>query len=242
MIISQGGDADAEDRKKAEEEAAKEQEEDEDWDIPEEIEEVIEALLTALRDKDTVVRCSAAKGLGRITARLPAELGDEVVGSILDCFLPTENDNTWHGACLALAELSRRGLLLPVRLPDAVPHVASALRTTCGEDLTPGWRTRSRRGFLRVLGVCSRVRAGSSRTSRRRSGAFLLIAACFDREVNCRRAASAAFQESVGRLGAFPHGIDIIKWRTTFRSDPGPKRTPSWPTTSAVMTNTGAGC
>lgn len=37
----------------------------------------------------------------------------------------------------------------------------------------------------------------------------LLTTAVFDREINCRRAAAAAFQESVGRLGNFPHGIDI---------------------------------
>ena len=38
----------------------------------------------------------------------------------------------------------------------------------------------------------------------------LVVASVYDREINCRRAASAAFQENVGRQGTFPHGIDIL--------------------------------
>lgn len=29
-------------------------------------------------------------------------------------------------------------------------------------------------------------------------------------QVNCRRAAAAAFQEAVGRQDSYPHGIDIL--------------------------------
>ncbi|MEQ2265701.1 hypothetical protein XENORESO_011233, partial [Xenotaenia resolanae] len=103
------------------------QEQDEDYDIPEEVETVIEHLLVGLKDKETVVRWSAAKGIGRVTGRLPQELADDVVGSVLDCFSFQETDNAWHGGCLALAELGRRGLLLPSRLTDVVPLIIKSL-------------------------------------------------------------------------------------------------------------------
>lgn len=56
--------------------AADDEEEEEDMDVPEELEDIVEALLCGLRDKDTVVRWSAAKGIGRITERLPQDLGE----------------------------------------------------------------------------------------------------------------------------------------------------------------------
>ena len=40
-------------------------------EVPGEVEEVVGRLLSCLGDGDTVVRWSAAKGLGRITDRLP---------------------------------------------------------------------------------------------------------------------------------------------------------------------------
>ena len=62
-----------------------------------------------------------------MTGRLPKELADEVVGSVLELFSPRESDGAWHGGCLALAELGRRGLLVPQRLEEVVPVILKAL-------------------------------------------------------------------------------------------------------------------
>ncbi|ONK55965.1 uncharacterized protein A4U43_C10F2760 [Asparagus officinalis] len=75
--------------------------EEEDMDIPEIVEEIIELLLSGLRDSDTVVRWSAAKGIGRMTACLTSSLSDEVLSSVLELFSPGEEDGSWHGGCLA---------------------------------------------------------------------------------------------------------------------------------------------
>ncbi|NXH55710.1 TBCD protein, partial [Rhabdornis inornatus] len=200
--------------------AAAEADDDEEYDIPGEIENVVEQLLVGLKDKDTIVRWSAAKGIGRITGRLPKELADDVIGSLLDCFSFNksfcsdisfqETDNAWHGGCLALAELGRRGLLLPSRISDVVPVMLRALtydekRGACsvGSNVRDAacyvcW------AFARAYEPAELIPFISHISS------ALVIAAVFDRDVNCRRAASAAFQENVGRQGTFPHGIDIL--------------------------------
>lgn len=61
----------------------------------EQLENLIDFLIENLRDKDTVVRWSAAKGIGRITGRLDLDMADDVVSAILSLFSPNESEATW---------------------------------------------------------------------------------------------------------------------------------------------------
>ncbi|XP_058465569.1 tubulin-specific chaperone D [Malaya genurostris] len=183
---------------------------EDDEEVPAEIEEIIERLLLGLKGNATIVRWSSAKGIGRITNRLPKTLGDEVVSSVIELINPMEQDAAWHGACLALAELARRGLLLPHRLNDIIPLLLQALVY----DEMLGYRNVGQNIRDAACYMCwAFARAFHSTILQpfvEQIASALLVTAVFDREINCRRAASAAFQESVGRLGNFPHGIDIL--------------------------------
>jgi hypothetical protein len=167
-------------------------EDDDDVAVPDEIEEILGILLTGITDKDTIVRWSSAKGIGRITDRLSLQLANEVLDSLLDCFSSRDSDSAWHGGCLALAELGRRGLLLPQRLPDVVPVVLEALIYD------------ERKGFY---SVGSHVRDGACYVCWSFARAYnpdqlkpfidiiakgLVTVMIFDREINCRRAASVS--------------------------------------------------
>lgn len=185
-------------------------EEDEDYNIPDDVETVLEIVLNGLKDKDTVVRWSAAKGVGRITGRLPKELANEIVDSVLENFSMAQSDGAWHGGCLALAELGRRGLLLPECLTKVVPILLKALTYDERRGASSvGSHVRDAACYL----AWSFARAYSADTLKKyvkEIAETLLVTTVFDREVNCRRAASAAFQENVGRQGHFPHGIAIL--------------------------------
>jgi len=186
------------------------EDEEEFYDVPETIEDVIEELLVGLKDKDTVVRWSAAKGIGRVTGRLPRALADEVVGSLLDLFTQRETDGAWHGGCLALAELGRRGLLLPERLPQVVPSILAALVYDQRRgNFSVGSHIRDAACYV-CWAFARAYEPAVLEPYVHRIAVALLTTGVFDREVNCRRAASAAFQENVGRQGTFPHGIDIL--------------------------------
>ncbi|XP_031113928.1 tubulin-folding cofactor D [Ipomoea triloba] len=183
---------------------------EEDMDVPEIVEEIIEVLLTGLRDTDTVVRWSAAKGIGRVTSRLTYALSDEVLSSVLELFSPSEGDGSWHGGCLALAELARRGLLLPISFSKVVPVVVKALHY----DVRRGPHSIGSHVRDAAAYVCWAFGRAYYHTDMKsvleQLAPHLLTVACYDREVNCRRAAAAAFQENVGRQGNYPHGIDIV--------------------------------
>lgn len=69
-------------------EAALNNEEEISYEINEEVEKVVNFLLQMLKDKDTIVRWSAAKGIGRITSRLPQSLAGEIISNILTFFHP----------------------------------------------------------------------------------------------------------------------------------------------------------
>ena len=185
-------------------------EEDGDGSNFDHLEEVIDTLLTGLRSPSTIIRWSAAKGIGRICHRLPKSMSVSVLDCILGLFTARENNAAWHAACLTLAEMGRRGLILPTDLPRVFAVVKKALVydevkgcTSVGSDVRDA-----------ACYVCwSFGRAYDKETMApfvNEMASSLIITALFDREVNCRRAGAAAFQENVGRQGSFPNGIQIV--------------------------------
>lgn len=180
--------------------------------ISNEIENIVDILLNFLIDKDTIVRWSAAKGLGRISMRLPKELADDIINAILQLFEDSDNDFNWHGGCLALAELVRRGLLLPEKLPKVIPIIENALVF----DIYKGQNGIGANVRDSACYVCwAFARAYTPRDLlpfMKQLTSKLLITSLFDREINCRRAASAALQENIGRQGLenFDNGLSII--------------------------------
>lgn len=152
-----------------------------------------------MKDTDTVIRWTAAKGIGRITGRLSLDFADQIVEQLFDLFGDPDTDNAWHGALLAFAELCVRGLLLPARLEQIVPILEKAVVY----DINRG--THSTGAHVRDAAcyvIWSFARAYAPEIMKPHVAAVsssLIIASLFDREVNCRRAASATFQECVGR-------------------------------------------
>ena len=179
--------------------------------VSETVENVIGVLLNALSDNATVVRWNAAKQLGRVCDRLDCETGRYILEQIIELLDENNSEDTWHGACSALAEFSRRNLIVAELIPAAI------------EKVIQGLKYDQRRGDG---SVGSNVRDAACYISWTFARGFhpthikpfvtqiinaLLLTSCFDREISCRRAAQAALQENIGRLPLdfVPHALDI---------------------------------
>ncbi|GAX18602.1 hypothetical protein FisN_10Hh191 [Fistulifera solaris] len=188
------------------------------WKVPDLVEDAMGRILFALRNSSTVVRWSAAKGVGRLTERLPALCADDVVDALLETIEEeSDDDKVWHGTCLALAELARRGLLLPHRLEEVVPFVIRAIHFDASPPSSSSTATSSVGAHVRDAACYTYWAFGRAfdpsvlRPFLRELNHAAVVTSLLDREVNCRRAASAAFQEVAGRQkGNVPHGIDIL--------------------------------
>ncbi|KAJ7069814.1 TBCD protein [Mycena amicta] len=194
-----------------------------DIDVPESVEVVLEQLFKSLQDKDTIVRWSAAKSVARISERLPAEFAEQVLDTIMGLFaihsiaaatmydLPAIAESTWHGACLGCAEMARRGLVSQEALPQLMEWLSKALYF----DLRKGAHSigsNVRDAAAYVLWSLARAQSLEALAPHADDLARRLVTvALYDREIHIRRAASAAFQEFVGRTSLFPHGIDVLR-------------------------------
>eukprot|EP01041_Mallomonas_annulata_P000096 gene96-134_t len=184
--------------------------------MPVAIDCIIQQLIYALGDKDTVVRCSAAKGVGRVGSLIapwsPSYLDIQVTGSLLAMFRDEEDHAAWHGACIGLAEVSRSGLLLPQRLGSVMPLLARAILFDVMRDhnsVGAHVRDAACNTCITLAKSISCVELTPYADELFRS---LLLTSLYDREVRCRRIAFGAFTECIALFGSdiFPVSVEVI--------------------------------
>lgn len=173
------------------------------------LEIIIECLLNGLTDKDYIVRWTAAKGVGRICERIDKDMVCDIFSSLLENMEGSE-EGSLQGSCLAIAELAKRGLILPEQLHSVTSLINKILLFEVNKGAyCTGAFVRDSACYV----VWALARAYSPDVMKphvEKLSISLILTILFDKEVNIRRAASAAFQEHVGRQGYFPHGIEII--------------------------------
>ncbi|KZO96931.1 TBCD protein [Calocera viscosa TUFC12733] len=175
--------------------------------IPEAMDEHVEELVTFLQDKDTIVRYSAAKGLARISERLPVEFANQVLESILSLYDLYEDaaraqeyvpdaEGSWQGATLACAEFARRGLVGGEQLSSVLDWTSKALLFDIRKGaVSVGSNVRDAAAYVMWASARSQT-SGSMRPWAVPIAQRLIAVSVFDREITIRRAASAAFQEN----------------------------------------------
>ncbi|GAA5985688.1 hypothetical protein JCM10908_007072 [Rhodotorula pacifica] len=194
--------------------------------VPEEVEVIVGELIEGLAHPDSISRYTAAKYLARISLQSPPDLAAQVVDTVLADFESALSDDAQksgegrvQGACLAIGEMARTGVLAVLPESERSGIVKRVLRNTLQalryDHLTAlhvvGASVRDSAAY--VLWSLARTMSASTITASEAQelAEHLLCTACLDREVSVRRAASAAWQEAVGRWGVFAHGIATLR-------------------------------
>lgn len=183
------------------------------------IESILSLLFVAAQNAQTRVRWSAAKGIARIASRLSRERASDVIDMVLGNFFnETSTEFAWHGGCLTLAEMSRNGLILEEKLESVTKVISQAIIY----DRIKG-----------TFAVGAHVREGACYVSWAMARTYeekllapyipsisvnLLRTMLFDRELQCRRAASATFQELVGRQGTYNDELISILTKVDYQN------------------------
>lgn len=176
------------------------------------LEAILSVLFVAAQAGQTKIRWSAAKGIARLASRLSRERAGDVVDMVLASFFDvSSNECAWHGGCLILAEMSRNGLIMEEKLPEVTRLVGDAIiYDKIKGSLAVGAHVREAACY--VFWAMSRTYEDQLLQPYIQAiSTNLLCTMLFDRELQCRRAASATFQELVGRQGAYnEEGISIL--------------------------------
>ncbi|TIC21828.1 ARM repeat-containing protein [Wallemia mellicola] len=193
------------------------------------VEETIGYLLEYLSDTDTIVRWSAAKHLSRIAAKLGDEHRTEILDAVLsiyaentkvddassnefaNCDYSYVSESAWHGATLSLAEAFRNGVVPSDYVSKLVPAAIASIHFDLKKGTASvGSNTRDAAAYL-FWAMSRSVSPAIMEDFIDKISIHLIQKALFDREVHIRRAASAAYQEMVGRTNLIKHGIDVLR-------------------------------
>lgn len=138
--------------------------------------------------------------------------------------LCAEGDAAWHGGCLAVAELARRGLLLPARLAPLTPTIRAALAYDVRRGAhSIGAHVRDAAAY--VCWAFARAYAPElMQHSVAEVSSALLAVACYDREVGW----------GAGWAGWGAAGV-ACGWAKPWVSCPGPPHPPTHTHTRCLL-------
>ncbi|KEI42501.1 uncharacterized protein L969DRAFT_91941 [Mixia osmundae IAM 14324] len=183
-------------------------------DISDKAEDVIADMIDYLQHKDTLVRWSAAKYLARIGKAVAADYTQQIIDATLEiaaCTSTPRPEDASHGVCLFLAELCRRNAMPKTAFNATIAFAINAISfEVLRGNHGVGDAVRDAAAYLlwslaRCPDAIKAIEVQSYAIARN-----LVCATLFDREVHCRRAASAAFQELVGHSNAIPSGLEAL--------------------------------